>query len=69
MNKSAKIMIAFAAGAAAGVLAGILLAPAKGVDTRQKITDAGKRVSDSVSEFLGACNKYKKEFSESLHES
>ena len=65
MTKSAKLIIAFAAGAAAGVLAGVLLAPAKGSDTRKKIADAGKRVSESISEAIEACGKCKKEFAES----
>ena len=69
MTKSAKLLFAFAAGTAAGVLAGILLAPAKGSDTRKKIAEAGKRVSDSISEAIEACGKCKKEFAESGQES
>ena len=57
MNKSTKLLIAFAAGAVAGLAAGILLAPEKGSDTRKKIVDAGKRVSDTISDALGACKK------------
>jgi gas vesicle protein len=57
MNKSAKMVIAFAAGAAAGLVAGLLLAPEKGSDTRKKIVDAGKKVSNSISEMVGACKK------------
>ena len=68
MNKSAKIIIAFAAGAAAGVLAGILLAPDKGSETRKKIAEVGKRVGDSISDAIEACAKNKKEFAESGRE-
>ena len=57
MNKSTKLLIAFAAGAVAGLAAGILLAPEKGSDTRKKIVDAGKRVSDTICDALGACKK------------
>jgi gas vesicle protein len=69
MNKTSRIIVAFAAGAAAGILAGILMAPGKGTDTRKKIMEAGKRVSDTVSETIAACGKCRKEFAESHQES
>ncbi|HEY0678489.1 MAG TPA: YtxH domain-containing protein [Chitinophagaceae bacterium] len=63
MNKTTSVIVALAAGAAAGFIAGLLLAPEKGEDTRKKITDAGKKftskVTDKVSEVMGT---YKKEF-------
>jgi len=43
MNRTAKIITAFAAGAAAGALLGVLFAPAKGSDTREKIKDKAKK--------------------------
>lgn len=48
MNSTGKILTAFAIGAVAGVVAGILLAPAKGTETRKKIKDEGQRVADAI---------------------
>lgn len=62
MNNTAKIIVAVLAGAAAGVVAGILLAPDKGSETRKKVAEAGRKVSSTVSDMLGAC---KKEFANS----
>jgi len=39
MNNTGKIVIAVAAGAAAGALLGILFAPGKGSETRKKIVE------------------------------
>lgn len=51
-----KVLLGFVAGAAAGVLAGILLAPDKGSETRKKITrktsEASDAVKNSFSEFI-----------------
>jgi gas vesicle protein len=48
MNKTAKILAAFAAGAVSGAILGILFAPDKGSETRKKITDEGKKVADNI---------------------
>jgi len=48
MNTTSKILTAFAVGAAAGAILGILFAPDKGSATRQKISDQGKKLADSV---------------------
>lgn len=50
MNTLAKIAIATAAGVVAGGILGILFAPDKGVNTRKKITDSGKKFTDNVKE-------------------
>lgn len=50
MNKNMKVLIAFAAGAIAGVVAGILLAPAKGADTRKGLAEKGKKFADKLRE-------------------
>ncbi len=50
MNKNMKVLIAFAAGAIAGAVAGILLAPAKGSDTRKGLAEKGKKFADKVRE-------------------
>jgi gas vesicle protein len=48
MNNTSKILAAFAVGAAAGALLGILFAPDKGSETRRKINEEGKKMSDAV---------------------
>lgn len=45
-----KIIIGVLAGLAAGALLGILYAPAKGSDTRKKITKSGRDLTDAVKE-------------------
>jgi len=48
MAKTSEILVAFGAGLAIGGLLGILFAPEKGSDTREKIADAGKKVADKL---------------------
>jgi gas vesicle protein len=48
MNNTGKIITAVAAGAAAGVILGVLFAPAKGSDTRRKIGEQGKKITGNV---------------------
>ncbi len=48
MNNNSKILVALAAGIAAGAVLGVLFAPEKGADTRKKILDQGKKMSDDV---------------------
>lgn len=48
MDNRGKILLGFLAGAAAGAIAGILLAPDKGQVTRKNITDATSKLSDNV---------------------
>ena len=50
MNNTTKIIIAAAAGAVAGAIAGILLAPGKGSETRKKMTSEGKKFAENVKE-------------------
>ena len=52
MNNTAKILTAFAIGAAAGVILGILYAPDKGSATREKINEEGKKMADAVKDTL-----------------
>lgn len=54
MNNLTKIAIAAAAGVLAGGVLGILFAPDKGVDTRKKIVDNGKKVADAVKEKMNS---------------
>jgi len=48
MNNTGKILTAVAAGAAAGVILGVLFAPDKGSETRRKINEQGKKIADGV---------------------
>lgn len=50
MNRNMKVLLAFAAGALAGAIAGVLLAPAKGSDTRKDLAERGKKFADKVRE-------------------
>lgn len=52
MTNNYKILTALAAGVAIGGILGILFAPDKGENTRQKIADNGKKLSDSVKDKL-----------------
>ncbi|MGZ8557024.1 MAG: YtxH domain-containing protein [Chitinophagaceae bacterium] len=48
MNNTTKIMVAIATAAAIGTIAGVLLAPDKGSETRRKISDEGKKLAADV---------------------
>ena len=54
MNNNTKLVLGILAGAAAGVALGMMLAPKKGSDFRQSITDSlenlGTKVTDLLSE-------------------
>lgn len=50
MNSTGKILTALVAGAALGAVAGILLAPDKGSETRRKLKEKGKKFRDDVKE-------------------
>ncbi|MCY7311172.1 MAG: YtxH domain-containing protein [Bacteroidota bacterium] len=50
---SSKVLLGFLAGAAAGALAGILLAPEKGSETRKKIAGKAGNITDSVKNSFG----------------
>jgi gas vesicle protein len=48
MENTAKILTAFVIGAAAGALLGIMYAPDKGSETRKKINEEGKKMTDAI---------------------
>jgi len=50
MNSTGKILVGIAAGAAVGALLGVLFAPDKGSETRRKIKERGKKISDDLQE-------------------
>lgn len=49
-NDIGKIVVAFFAGSVAGALAGLLLAPSSGAETRKKIKKASSDAEDKVKE-------------------
>ena len=68
MNRTGKIITAFAAGAAAGAILGILFAPSKGSDTREKIKDKAKKLSGDWEEKLCKAEQKIKNIKEDIEE-
>lgn len=66
MNRTSKIITAFAAGAAAGAILGILFAPGKGSDTREKIKDKAKKLSSDLEEKLCKAEQKIKDLKEEI---
>jgi gas vesicle protein len=70
MNNTSKIFTAFAIGATAGIIAGILFAPDKGSETRKKIKGQGKRIvddlKDKIEDAKQACQRGNEKFEEAL---
>ena len=50
MNTTGKVTVGILAGALAGAILGILFAPDKGTETRRKIAQTSKDVTDDVKE-------------------
>lgn len=48
MNNTSKIVAALAIGVAAGAVLGILFAPDKGSETRKKLNEQGKKISEDL---------------------
>lgn len=48
MNDNTKVLLALLAGVAAGAALGILFAPEKGTETRDKLNDALKNLGDTI---------------------
>ncbi len=69
--KSSDLFFAFVGGAALGALAGILLAPDKGSETRKKIVDTAKDFStgihDKLDDLKESVNSTIDDMKETLH--
>jgi gas vesicle protein len=50
MSDNSKVLIALLAGLAAGAALGILFAPEKGTETRDKLSESLKKLGDSIKE-------------------
>lgn len=50
MNDNSKVVVALLAGLAAGAALGILFAPEKGTETRDKLSESLKQLGDSIRE-------------------
>jgi len=72
MNNTSKVLVALAAGVAAGAVLAVLFAPDKGSETRRKINEQGEKLAGSIKEkFSGVkekFNDFKEEIEQTLKE-
>jgi gas vesicle protein len=68
MNTTGKILTAFAVGAAAGAVLGILFAPGKGSETRSKISEQGKKFAEKLNKVKEHCDDLKDEIKKAAKE-
>lgn len=60
MSNGGKILLGVLAGAAAGIVTGVLIAPASGKETRENIADKSEELLNGVKDLI---NKEKEKFS------
>ena len=66
---SSKVLLGFLGGLAVGAIAGILLAPEKGSETRKKISNMASDVTDAVEDSIHqALDKVKDKYSQAVRE-
>ena len=65
MSDSGKVLLGVLAGAAAGVITGVLIAPSSGKDTRENISSKTDELLTNVKEIL---NKQKQQVEEKVGE-
>lgn len=53
MKNSAKTILLLLASAATGIAIGMLIAPEKGVETRRKLLNRGRRLAEGVKQIAG----------------
>ncbi|MEQ8909769.1 MAG: YtxH domain-containing protein [Vicingaceae bacterium] len=66
MDNTGKVLLAVAAGAAAGLVAGVLLAPASGEETRENLKKQGDKLKKDLSRKMEDISDESKEKLESL---
>lgn len=71
-NNAGNVIAGVLAGLAVGTVIGILVAPDKGSNTRQKIVDGanelGKRFGDQMQELAGSARKFKRDVKQSAQD-
>jgi gas vesicle protein len=66
---STKVLLGFLGGLAVGAIAGILLAPEKGSETRKKVMNLASDVTDAVEDSIHqALDKVKDKYSQTVRE-
>lgn len=72
MKSSSKVLLGLVAGAAAGAIMGLLLAPETGQTTRKKVLKSAKKLNESIktniNEFSSKSQKALKDLSESAED-
>ena len=69
MNTTAKVITGFLAGAAAGALVGVLMAPDSGQKTRRRMLEESLKMKDQLSDsFSKTLDTVKKGYNEKLEE-
>lgn len=69
MNNAGKLLAAFAVGAAAGAVLGVLFAPDKGEKTREKIKDKGKKFAGDAKEKVKTAREKMEEVKDNIRHS